>query len=169
MASNHTSNYNLNQWSADDRVLRTDFNADNAKIDAALAGKASVTSLNSLQSAVSSLSQTVNQQGTTLTGKGNCQIYATTYVGNGLYGAENPRKLTFPGRPLAVLINGDNGFSVMLQGAAGTVAAFNASYPLTVTWSGNTVSWYHDGSARADGMLNRTGRTYQVIAFMEAG
>ena len=29
MASNYTSNYNLNQWSASDRVLRTEFNADN--------------------------------------------------------------------------------------------------------------------------------------------
>jgi len=36
MPSNYTPNYNLNQWEADDRVLRTDFNADNAKIDAAL-------------------------------------------------------------------------------------------------------------------------------------
>jgi len=37
MPSNFTPNYNLNQWEPDDRVLRTDFNADNAKIDAALA------------------------------------------------------------------------------------------------------------------------------------
>jgi len=36
MPSNYTSNYQLNQWEADDRVLRTDFNADNAKIEAAL-------------------------------------------------------------------------------------------------------------------------------------
>ena len=33
---NATPNYQLNQWEAEDRVLRTDFNADNAKIDAAL-------------------------------------------------------------------------------------------------------------------------------------
>ena len=31
-----TSNYNLNQWSKEDRVLMEDFNADNAKIDAAI-------------------------------------------------------------------------------------------------------------------------------------
>jgi len=36
MPSNFTPNYNLNQWEADDRVLRTDFNADNAKLEAAL-------------------------------------------------------------------------------------------------------------------------------------
>jgi len=39
MPSNFTEHYNLNQWEPDDRVLRTDFNADNTKIDAALAGK----------------------------------------------------------------------------------------------------------------------------------
>ena len=33
---NHTQNYQLNQWDALDKVQRTDFNADNAKIDAAI-------------------------------------------------------------------------------------------------------------------------------------
>lgn len=33
-----TENYALNQWNPEDRILRTDFNADNAKIDAAIAG-----------------------------------------------------------------------------------------------------------------------------------
>lgn len=37
MATNQTTNYDLNQWLSTDQVLRTDFNADNAKIDAALA------------------------------------------------------------------------------------------------------------------------------------
>ena len=35
---NATTNYQLSQWDASDRVLRTDFNADNAKIEAALTG-----------------------------------------------------------------------------------------------------------------------------------
>ena len=37
MATNHTANYELSQWLSTDQVLRTDFNADNAKLDAALA------------------------------------------------------------------------------------------------------------------------------------
>ena len=37
MATNQTTNYQLNQWQPTDPVQRTDFNADNAKIDAALA------------------------------------------------------------------------------------------------------------------------------------
>ena len=36
MASNYTENYGLCQWEATDQVLRTDFNEDNAKIEAAI-------------------------------------------------------------------------------------------------------------------------------------
>ena len=36
MASGQTQYYGLNQWEAADQVLRTEFNADNQKIDGAL-------------------------------------------------------------------------------------------------------------------------------------
>ena len=36
MASNYTTNYNLCQWQPTDQVQRTDFNADNARLEAAL-------------------------------------------------------------------------------------------------------------------------------------
>ena len=36
MASNYTTNYQLNQWEPTDAIQRVDFNADNAKIDGAL-------------------------------------------------------------------------------------------------------------------------------------
>ena len=48
MATNQTTNYQLNQWEPTDQVLRTDFNADNAKIDAAL--KANADAAQALQS-----------------------------------------------------------------------------------------------------------------------
>ena len=35
-----TTNYQLNQWDGEDRILRTDFNSDNQKIDAALKSQA---------------------------------------------------------------------------------------------------------------------------------
>ncbi|MEQ2658414.1 hypothetical protein AAAT68_16305 [Lawsonibacter asaccharolyticus] len=37
MASGHTEQYQLNQWEANDLVMRIDFNTDNLKIEAALA------------------------------------------------------------------------------------------------------------------------------------
>lgn len=36
MASNYTEQYKLCQWEATDQVLRTDFNEDNQKIEAAI-------------------------------------------------------------------------------------------------------------------------------------
>ena len=41
MATNQTINYHLNQWEPTDQVLRTEFNADNVKIETALDGKLS--------------------------------------------------------------------------------------------------------------------------------
>ena len=52
MAANHTTNYELNQWLSTDQVLRTDFNADNAKLDVALAGKAEQTDLSEVQTSI---------------------------------------------------------------------------------------------------------------------
>ena len=69
MASNYTGNYTLCQWEDTDQVKRTEFNEDNAKIDAALgslasavSGKASSSAVSSLQSSLNSLKTTVSQQ-----------------------------------------------------------------------------------------------------------
>ena len=35
----HTTNFNLSQWAKTDRIQMADFNADNAKLDAALANR----------------------------------------------------------------------------------------------------------------------------------
>ena len=92
MAANHTTNYKLNQWLSADQVLRTDFNADNAKIDAALAGKAETETVSALQAAVagkaeqanlSALEAQVNSMGIakaegTYTGDGGTQQAITT-------------------------------------------------------------------------------------------
>lgn len=40
MASNYTEKYKLCQWEATDAVLRTDFNEDNAKLEAVLSDMA---------------------------------------------------------------------------------------------------------------------------------
>lgn len=59
MTTNQTSNYQLNQWEPTDAVQRVDFNADNAKLDAALKNlsdqiiqKASLSALNTLITAM---------------------------------------------------------------------------------------------------------------------
>ena len=60
---NATPNYNLNQWDASDRVLRTDFNADNAKIDAAVKGVDS--RVDSLNSSVGAINTALGTKATT--------------------------------------------------------------------------------------------------------
>ena len=62
MASSYTTNYQLNQWSAADQVLRTEFNADNAKIDAALKGLSDPVAGKAAQSAVDALTQSVSSK-----------------------------------------------------------------------------------------------------------
>ena len=42
MASNQTEYWGLNQWSGDDKFMRTEFNEDNARIDTALSRKAEI-------------------------------------------------------------------------------------------------------------------------------
>lgn len=76
MASGQTSNYGLNQWAAEDAVLREDFNTDNR-----------------------TLSEVLGQ-------KGNCRIAIGTYVGTGTYGANAPNRLEFPFQPEAIVISG---------------------------------------------------------------
>ena len=70
MASNYTEHYDLCQWEATDQVQRTDFNADNAKVDAALAGKAEQAALSALTERVAALEVLP-------------QLATGTYTGNG--------------------------------------------------------------------------------------
>ena len=77
MASNYTTNYNLCQWQPTDQVQRTDFNADNAKLDAALAAKAEAAALTAAVGRVTALENTratqtaLNQVNATLTARAN--------------------------------------------------------------------------------------------------
>ena len=78
MASNYTSSYQLCQWEAEDKVLRTDFNGDNAKIDAALKANADAISaevsartaaISAEASARAAVSQAVTQEAATRAGQ----------------------------------------------------------------------------------------------------
>ena len=59
-----TSKYGLSQWDAEDRILREDFNADNAKIEAAILG-ANEAAAAAAASGLKVLSGTFNGTGTT--------------------------------------------------------------------------------------------------------
>ena len=166
MASNYTSNYGLCQWEANDKVLRSEFNGDNAKIDAAISavdsrvdGKASTSALNSLKNTVSSLSTTVSGQGNTLGKKGNCQVAVTSYTGNG----QDTRTHTFPKKPVMFFIIGN---ALMFVGYGSTWAMnHDGSFAINTAWSGSSVTFSVNAiTNQARAIANVNGKTYQIIA-----
>ena len=148
MPSNHTPNYALNQWERDDRVLMEDFNADNAKIDAALAAHAAG-----------------------LAGKGNCRVETFSYIGQSSEDrAGLSHTITFSRRPAFALIFG--GSSIYLMSGrvgegifAGTYAAISGSKTIDstyFTWEDNAAVI---NNAFRQVRMDDKGCTYQVIAW----
>lgn len=192
MASNYTENYGLCQWEASDAVERTEFNEDNSKIDAALKSQASsISSLNSKLEEKASTG-TVNTLSTQLTHetqnrtaadnmekaareaadaaleavlalKGNCQIYYTTYTGNG----EHTKTMTFPGKPLLVIGMGNNYILRAVQGAPIVMCKSSGTggEPCPGTWSGNSLTWTMESLAYG---LNVKGYPYYMVCLMAA-
>ena len=190
MASNYTTNYQLNQWEPTDAVQRVEFNQDNAKVDAALKSlseqvvqKANQSALNTLISAVnqkadastvSSLSSLLNSEisqrqeadsslQTALTLKGNCQIYYGTYIGDG----KSSRTLTFERRPLLVLIQGGNLICRAIQGNQYMMCRTNGQGGTTcpAIWTENSLKF---NGASDDYAPNSQGGTYYLVTLMAA-
>ena len=109
-----TPNFHLNQWSPEDYVRRTDFNADNLKIDTAL-----------------------NQ-------KGNCRIVTGSYTGTGESGEYHPNTITFEGKPLLVFLVGDRSCYAMRGCNTADVCYGSSGSRIDLTWGENTLSWYSD-------------------------
>jgi len=135
MPSNFTPNYQLNQWEADDQVLRVDFNADNAKLDAALkaeadaraaavkavdqrvnelsAGKADISvaaSLSALQGTVTALQAAVGQKQDAVSA---VRIAVGSYVGNNA----SSRYISVGFQPKAVLVIDSQGIAGICPGS----------------------------------------------------
>lgn len=165
MPSSHTTNYQLSQWERTDKIQMDDFNADNAKIDEALAGLAGQVARKAAQSAVSALSQTVSGHTAELAKKGNCRIDTQSYHGTDKYGAEHPTVLTFSGQPTFFLVFGQ--YAVIFgQNGAPAVSLYNGGYSyatvyLHTTWNGSSVSFYGENSTQ---QANRD-FNYYVVAF----
>jgi len=190
MATNQTTNYQLNQWEPTDAVQRVEFNQDNAKLDTALKSladqvvqKANQSALNTLISAVnqkadastvSSLSSLLNSEisqrqeadsslQTALTLKGNCQIYYGTYIGDG----KSSRILTFERRPLLVLIQGGNLICRAIQGNQYMMCRTNGQGGTTcpAIWTENSLKF---NGASDDYAPNSQGGTYYMVTLMAA-
>jgi len=143
MPSSYTPNYNLNQWEASDRVLRTDFNSDNAKID-----------------------EVLGEHGVKLQTRGNGSLYYMSYTGTGTYGSFAPTSLTFPGYPaLVFLFAEDGGYLIAMRNSNRAIYFLNSTSCKSITWTGNTLSWFDMDSAGEQ--MNGAGRKYSVVALLD--
>ena len=143
---NKTPNYQLNQWDKSDRIQMEDFNADNAKIEAALASQ----------------SQAIS---------GMLKVASGTYVGTGVYNTGNETTLTFDITPLAIIITADisgntsGGGTVFLAGQSRSSGLGNnyngAGLGIVATWGTNSLSWY--SYETADRQLNKANTTYHYL------
>ena len=140
--ANYTDNYQLHQWEPTDSFLRTDFNTDFAKIDAALAGKAGLTDLAEKPDAM-----------------------AGSYVGNG---AEN-RTISLGKTPAAVFLRDEGDGAPILAVLCGAVLDEEGEVAmLTITGQGFQVKYssYYTGvnTKVRQPYTNRTGYTYRYLA-----
>ena len=140
MPTNHTQNYNLSQWVKSDKILMDDFNADNARLDAAL-----------------------KAHDAALATKGNVQMAIYTYKGNGLCGKENPCHIPFTdGEPTLILVIGAGEGSKRLILYKDVEQSGVSNSTVYVNWSKSGVSWYTN--AYPGNQLNE-GRIYTAFMF----
>ena len=142
----YTTNYQLPIWAESDRILMEDFNDSYQKLEDAL-----------------------TEHGEALAGKGDCQIYTTSYVGTGTFTYQNRTQLTFPATPRAVFITGSG--DIFLAFCPGTRAQLLFSEETAscgnLLWTETSLSFYNANAAR--NQMNHKGRTYQVVALLDAG
>ncbi len=143
----HTGNFQLSQWESTDRIQRQDFNADNAKIDAALAAHAAA-----------------------ITRRGNCRLVTFTYTGTGECGEGKATTITFPGQPDFFIVFGSQSIAMAFWGEArilsltytsGQSYSFGGS-TIPVTWSGNQMILQ---TTYMESQLNTKNAIYHVAAF----
>ena len=133
-----TGKYGLSQWDAEDRILREDFNADNAMIEAALEAQAAA-----------------------IANCGNCKIVTGNYAGNNKTGPSNPVTLTFPVAPLAVFVIGDRAMIALRPNPTGHITDGGI---VNLRWTGANLAWYHNDNAYLQ--MNVSGTTYYYIALL---
>ena len=155
MASNYTTNYQLNQWEAGDQVLRTEFNQDNQKIDAALKGLADQNS---------ELGETLAAQAEAIAKLGNCKIQFITYAGSG----SGSRLFSFSGKPLFVAVVGGGYSLTAIQGISQLVCVGRGTVEShTAIWSGNSVT-FSNSSNLPHYICNLSGQLYGLVALIDA-
>lgn len=161
-----TTNYKLPSWDSDDRILRTDFNDLTDKTDKALNANAQAISgetaarASAIAAEASARTSAVAELTAAMALKGNCQIYHTSYVGDGT----RIRTMTFPGKPLLVVVQGG---TLVCHGTQGNniflcTAPGGYGRNCEATWSGNSLTW--EGNLPYNG--NEADTAYFLVALI---
>ncbi len=184
MPSNQTANYALSQWVKSDQVRMEDFNADNAKLDAAL--KAAEQRSAGLDAKINATAAAAEQRSAAVAAaaeqrsaavaaaaekrsaaldaaKGNCTIEFFSYVGQGRSGMNNPTTITFRKPPLFFIAFGTYSIGVGSKHSSNViVTASDNVFPDQGSWRGNTISFYNSDPRW---QLDTAGETFYVFAF----
>ena len=191
MPSNQTAHYALSQWVKSDQVRMEDFNADNAKLDAAL--KAAEQRSAGLDAKINTTAAAAEQRSAGLdaqinataaaaeqrsaavaaaaekrsaaldAAKGNCTIEFFSYVGQGRSGMNNPTTITFRKPPLFFIAFGTYSIGVGSKHSSNViVTASDNVFPDQGSWRGNTISFYNSDPRW---QLDTAGETFYVFAF----
>ena len=134
-----TTNYQLNQWAKSDRILMDDFNADNQKLDAALAGMPKIV--------------TGTYTGTGAYGQSNANSLTFDFT---------PKAVLICKQDM---YNAIYAYMFLVSGQSRT-AQFNSTGGGDCNycnWSGNTVSWY--STYKAASQLNEDSVSYCYVAW----
>ena len=117
--------------------------------------------------ALNILAQAVEDVATVAAGK--CSMDTSTYTGNGKYGSANPVTLTFPQKPLLVIVFGYKALLIITDKNSGSadILSFydsNATFQkVYISWNGGTLSFFNSDNVAYQ--ANISGTVYQVIAF----
>ena len=189
MPSNQTAHYALSQWVKSDQVRMEDFNADNAKLDAAL--KAAEQRSAGLDAKINATAAAAEQRSAGLdakinataaaaeqrsaavaaaaekrsaaldAAKGNCTIEFFSYVGQGRSGMNNPTTITFRKPPLFFIAFGTYSIGVGSKHSSNViVTASDNVFPDQGSWRGNTISFYNSDPRW---QLDTAGETFYEI------
>ena len=134
----YTSNYQLHQWVPGDNFLRTDFNTDFQKIDAALGQKAEKSAVTSLQSQVAGKADAASVP----------RLVTGSYTGNG---ATQSISLGFQPKMVIIPVD-DYNTTVLLSGRTGKAGSISGS-GFTVTFDSTSIYG-----------TNRSGQSYAYFA-----
>ena len=153
MSTNHTTNYQLSQWVKSDKELMDDFNADNAKIDAALKAETDARA-----AAVAGLTRQV--QAVPIS-----RFVSGSYTGDG----QAYRQIALGFRPKMVFVWESTGMLTCFADGYhpaiyGGMAAEGAANPALGIYENGLYVRFVGGSGAPNYLTNRQGQSYSYFA-----